>query len=65
MFPDHLAPSLLLGEIYYLQGDREAARKALRRCVERRTRVQSADVARIADDARRLWNRLFPRERMR
>lgn len=59
MFPDHLGPHLLLGEIYYELGKYEASQKSLLRCIHRHTSVQSDEVKQIAEEARELWNRLY------
>jgi len=59
MFPDHLAPHLLLGEIYYYQGRVEDSKASLKKCINRQTTVQSDDILQIAIDARNLWKRFF------
>ena len=59
MFPDHLAPHLLLGEIYYKQGKNSESRVSLQKCINRRTHIQSEDVIQIACDAKRLWEKLY------
>ncbi|MDD5231057.1 MAG: O-antigen ligase family protein [Candidatus Marinimicrobia bacterium] len=59
MFPDHLAPHLLLGEIYYYQGKIEDSKASLKKCINRQTSVQSDDILQIATDARNLWKRFY------
>jgi len=59
MFPDHLAPHLLLGEIYYYQGKIEDSKTSLKKCINRQTTIQSDDIAQIASDARQLWERFY------
>jgi O-antigen ligase len=59
MFPDHLAPHLLLGEIYYHQGDTLFSQASLNKCMNRKTRVQSPVVIQIARAARRKWDELY------
>ena len=58
-FPDHLAPHLLLGEIYYALGEYEMSKKALLRCIHRRTTIQSGEVRRIAREAREKWKEWY------
>lgn len=59
MFPDHLAPHLWLGQIYYYQGKLEESKNELRKCILRDTAVQSDDVQKISDDAAGLWKQFF------
>jgi O-antigen ligase len=59
MYPAHLAPHLILGEIYFEQGRFAESQAALRRCIERQSRVQTSDVYRVAVDATILWDRLY------
>lgn len=54
-FPDHLAPHLLLGEIYYELGEYEKSKDALLRCIHRQTTIQSNEVRRISREARKMW----------
>lgn len=54
-FPDHLAPHLLLGEIYYELGEYEKSKYALLRCIHRQTTIQSNEVRRISREARQKW----------
>ncbi len=58
-FPDHLAPHLLLGEIYYYRGKIEDSKASLIKCINRQTTIQSDDIAQIASDARQLWERFY------
>jgi len=62
MFPDHLAPYLILGEIYYYTGDYEKSKKSLIKCINRDTYIQSTDITQISMDARNLWERFYNRE---
>jgi O-antigen polymerase len=59
MFPDQLAPDILLGEIYFHQGRKEESKRMLLKCIRSETDVQSADVQRISADAKALWNRFY------
>jgi len=55
MFPDQLAPHLLLGQIFYEEGHYEQSKKSLLRCIGRKTSIQSDDVNQIGLDAEELW----------
>ncbi len=55
MFPDQLAPVLLLAEIYHRQGEETRAKKELQRCIYQKTHIKSDKTKLIANDARRLW----------
>jgi tetratricopeptide (TPR) repeat protein len=59
MFPDHLAPHLLLGQIFYEQGRLEESKKSLLKCIHRQTSIQSDDVRQISMDAKELWDKYF------
>jgi O-antigen ligase len=59
MFPDHLAPHLLLGEIEYFLGNFQRSRNSLMKCINKDTRIQSAEVEQIARDAERLWRKFY------
>jgi hypothetical protein len=59
LFPDHLMPELLLGEIYHTLGNEGASREALARCIRRDTFIKSPEVERVARDAEALWIRLY------
>ena len=59
MFPDHLAPHLLLGEIYYYLGNFNRSKFSLMKCINKDTRIRSAEVEQIARDAQRLWRKFY------
>jgi tetratricopeptide (TPR) repeat protein len=59
MFPDHLAPHLLLGEIYYYKGDFKKSKASLKKCIYRDTFIKSQDVEIIARDAAVLWKNFY------
>jgi tetratricopeptide (TPR) repeat protein len=59
MFPDHLLPHLLLGEIYYYQGKILESKESLRRCINRQTRIKSNDVLFVAYAAENLWKKYY------
>ena len=59
MLADHLAPHLLLGEIYLEMGDTTRSKSSLRKCINKETRIRSDDMVQISSDARKLWHRLF------
>ena len=61
MFPDQLAPHLLLGEIYYELGEMETAKASLRKCIRQETSFTSDEVDQITEDAKRIWRRQFGR----
>lgn len=62
MFPDHLTPHLLLGEIYFALGDTIQSKASLRKCIRRETHIQSNDVMQVSEDAQALWRRLYTSE---
>jgi tetratricopeptide (TPR) repeat protein len=62
MFPDHLAPHLLLGQIFHEQNLFEKSKKSLLLCIDRRTSIQSDEVNQISADAAELWNKYYPDE---
>lgn len=51
LFPDHLAPYLLLARIWHRQGRHELALEAIERCVQQRTRIRSRETEQIAREA--------------
>lgn len=58
MFPDHLAPRLLLARIAHRRGHHEEARRHLEACINQGTSIHSNQTRQIAADARRyhwLW----------
>lgn len=59
MFPDHLAPHLLLGEIYFLMGDTVNSKKSLQKCIRCETKIQSPEVEQIKIDAKNLWRKFY------
>jgi O-antigen ligase len=59
MFPDHLAPHLLLGQIFHEQGLFEESKKSLLKCIGRKTSVQSDEVNQIGLDAEELWRTYY------
>ena len=59
MFPDHLAPHLLLGEIYYYLGNFNRSKYSLMKCINKDTHIESAEVEQIARDAQRLWKKFY------
>ncbi|MCX6150113.1 MAG: O-antigen ligase family protein [Ignavibacteriales bacterium] len=59
MFPDHLAPHLLLGEIYFYQKRIEESKASLLKCINRQTEIQSYETGKISNDAQILWNKFY------
>jgi O-antigen ligase len=59
MFPDHLMPYLLLGEIFFYKNEILFSKGCLQRCINRQTRIQSVDVMHIARQAKKLWEKLY------
>jgi O-antigen polymerase len=59
MFPDHLAPHLLLGEIYYYLGDYNKSKKSLSKCINLQTRIRSNQTEQIKTDAEAFWKRFY------
>lgn len=59
MFPSHVAPYLLLGEIYREQGKIEQSKQSLIKCINQETTIQSEQTEQISKDARKLWEKLF------
>ncbi len=55
MFPDHLAPHLLLGQIYYKMNDIKRSKRSLLKCIKMETKIKSRMVSQIQVDAQRLW----------
>lgn len=53
MFPDHLAPRLLLARIAHRRGHHKEARRHLEACINQETRIRSNQTQQIADEARR------------
>lgn len=51
MFPDHLAPYLLLARIWHRQGRHQLALEAIERCMQQRTRIRSRETEQIALEA--------------
>jgi tetratricopeptide (TPR) repeat protein len=61
MFPDQLAPQLLLGQIFYKQGIPGKSQQALRKCILRESRIQSEEVNQLGLEAEDLWREYYPR----
>jgi predicted Zn-dependent protease len=59
MFPDQLAPHLLLGQIYHQMGENDQAKMQLSLCLGQRTHIRSDKTMLIVNDARRLWKMWF------
>lgn len=59
MFPDHLAPHLLLGEIYFEQGELEKSRYSLLKCINRDTKIHSEHILQISKEAKELWYKFY------
>lgn len=59
MFPDHLAPHLLLGQIYFKMNEFDKSKYALRKCINLETNARSTEVMNIKRDAQKLWSRYF------
>ena len=55
MFPDHLAPHLLLGQIYFKTGQYEKSRAELQKCINEETSRKSEKTAQIKREAQYLW----------
>jgi O-antigen ligase len=64
MFPEHLAPQLLLGQIFHEQGFPVKSQQALRKCILRESRIQSEEVNQIGLEAEGLWRKYYPREEL-
>ena len=59
MFPTHLAPHLLLGEIYYYLGDFALSKAALQKCIDEEIDIKSVETKQISEDAEKLWEELY------
>lgn len=59
MFPDHLAPHLLLGEIYYHLDEIEKSKSSLRKCITMETHIISHEVEQISRDAEAYWRNTY------
>ena len=59
MFHDHLAPHLLLGEIYFYQGRINESKRSLLKCINEETQRKSAETKQISEDAKRIWSKLY------
>jgi O-antigen ligase len=59
MFPDHLAPHLLLGEIYFYMGALKKSRYSLKKCIHSETKIKSSETLQIKRDALNLWQKFF------
>lgn len=61
MFPDHLAPHLLLGEIYYYKGEIGQSKTSLEKCINMKTSNISPGVEQISREAREFWRKKYGR----
>lgn len=59
MFPDHLAPHLLLGEIYYCMGDTVKSKYSIQKCMNNEITIKSDETAQIKKDASNLWRKFY------
>jgi len=59
MFPDQLAPHLLLGEIYFHLGRISESKLSLTKCINEDTRIKSDETLQIQRDAKLLWSQLY------
>lgn len=59
MFPDHLAPHLLFGEIYYRLGKIEKSKSSLIKCINQETHFHSFNTYQIAKNAEQLWSKFY------
>jgi len=59
MFPDQLAPHLLLGEIYFYQGDTSLSKASLQKCINLETSIKSYETDQIKKDAVELWKNFY------
>jgi O-antigen ligase len=59
MFPDHLAPKLILGEVFLRKGNIEDAKRYLATCILEQTVRKSDDTKQISIDATNLWEQFI------
>lgn len=59
MFPDQLAPHLLLGEIYYKLGESELSKVSLMKCIRLETAIISPETKQISQDAKVFWRNKY------
>jgi O-antigen ligase len=59
MFPDHLAPHLLLGQVYFRKKEFDLSKASLKKCIDLNTHIMSDDVLQIRRDAVNLWQRYY------
>jgi len=59
MFPDHLAPHLLLGEIYHYTKLENKSKESLLKCIKQKTTVQSDQTKQISEDAAEMWKKFY------
>lgn len=59
MFPSHLAPHLLLGEIYFELGQEEKSKKSLLKCIREDILVTSEETKQISKDAKDYWKSVY------
>ncbi len=55
MYPTHLAPHLLLGEIYYEEGKIEESKTSLLKCIKEDIFFKSPETKQISKDAKQYW----------
>lgn len=59
MFPTHLAPHLLLGEIYFYLGDKEKSKASLQKCMKEDIPITSPETKQISEDAALIYQRFY------
>lgn len=59
MFPTHLAPHLMLGEIYFYQGRFEQSKVSLLKCMNEEIEIKSVETKQISKDAKDLYNKFY------
>jgi len=59
MFPDHLAPQLMLARINHSNGNDKLARQYLKACINQQTTIRSDLTRQIAADARHYWQKWY------
>lgn len=59
MFPTHLAPHLMLGEIYFYQGRFEESKQFLQKCIDEDIPIKSIETKQISEDAKKIWVQFY------
>ena len=59
MFPTHLAPHLLLGEIYYYLDEERLSKASLSKCINEDIEIKSVETEQISEDAKVLWKNFY------